>query len=103
MKNDENQLKSMKIDEPKLILTAALEPKKRPRGMTDYDGQAVGPGVRGPLPTSGCLRLPHRNVSQGFHVLSHGNRTFHKRICNFLKEINTLADRPTQWKSMKIN
>ena len=45
MKLYENQLKSMKIDEPKLILTAALEPKKRPRGMTDYDGQAVGVGV----------------------------------------------------------
>ena len=97
MENNENQLKSMKIDEPKPILTAALEPKKRPRGMTDYDGQAVGPGVRGPLPTSGCLRLPHRNVSQGIHVLFQGNRIFLKEFVNFLKEINTRADRITQY------
>ena len=28
---------------------------------------------------------------------------FLKEFVNFLKEINTRADRPTQWKSMKID
>ena len=76
-KFDEKRWKSIKIDENRW---AQADPhcrpwtQKRPRGMTDYDGQAVGVGVWGPLPTSGCHRLPHRNISQGIHMLFQGNR-----------------------------